>query len=60
MDRAAEHMGPERATRYLRKFYPWYLARLDAGRELQDAFQRTPSLAERAPPAGHAAASLAA
>jgi tRNA-dihydrouridine synthase len=39
-------MGPERATRYLRKFYPWYLVRLDAGRELQDALQRTPDLAE--------------
>ena len=25
MDRAAEHLGPERAARYLRKFYPWYL-----------------------------------
>ena len=28
MDRAVEHLGPERATRYLRKFYPWYLERL--------------------------------
>jgi tRNA-dihydrouridine synthase B len=31
MDRAVEHLGEERATRYLRKFYPWYLERL--GRE---------------------------
>ncbi len=28
IDRAAEHLGPERATRYLRKFYPWYVGRL--------------------------------
>jgi tRNA-dihydrouridine synthase B len=28
MDRAVEHLGPERAARYLRKFYPWYLERL--------------------------------
>jgi nifR3 family TIM-barrel protein len=25
---AVEHMGKERATRYLRKFYPWYVERL--------------------------------
>jgi nifR3 family TIM-barrel protein len=24
IDRAEEHLGPERAGRYLRKFYPWY------------------------------------
>jgi tRNA-dihydrouridine synthase B len=46
MDRAAEHMGPERAARYLRKFYPWYLAHLDAGHELQDALQRSSDLAD--------------
>jgi tRNA-dihydrouridine synthase B len=28
IDRAVEHLGAERATRYLRKFYPWYVARL--------------------------------
>jgi tRNA-dihydrouridine synthase B len=27
-DRAVEHLGEERAGRYLRKFYPWYVARL--------------------------------
>jgi tRNA-dihydrouridine synthase B len=27
--RAAEHLGEERASRYLRKFYPWYVARLE-------------------------------
>ena len=33
IDRAEEHLGPERAARYLRKFYPWYLERLGADRE---------------------------
>ncbi|CAN5464278.1 tRNA dihydrouridine synthase DusB [soil metagenome] len=28
MDRACEHLGVERAGRYLRKFYPWYGQRL--------------------------------
>jgi len=28
MERAVEHLGAERAARYLRKFYPWYLERL--------------------------------
>lgn len=28
IDRAEEHLGAERAARYLRKFYPWYLPRL--------------------------------
>jgi tRNA-dihydrouridine synthase B len=35
LDRAVEHLGVERATRYLRKFYPWYIERL--GREHTDA-----------------------
>jgi len=46
IDRAVEHLGPERAGRYLRKFYPWYLARLGEGRETQDALQRAPGLPE--------------
>ncbi|HTR73479.1 MAG TPA: tRNA-dihydrouridine synthase [Solirubrobacteraceae bacterium] len=29
IERAVEHLGEARATRYLRKFYPWYLARLE-------------------------------
>jgi nifR3 family TIM-barrel protein len=28
IDAAVEHLGPERATRYLRKFHPWYLEQL--------------------------------
>jgi tRNA-dihydrouridine synthase B len=48
--RAVEHLGEERATRYLRKFYPWYVPRLqlDAGAasELQQALQSAPTLAQ--------------
>lgn len=41
MDRAVEHLGPDRAGRYLRKFYPWYLERLGASKALQQAMQET-------------------
>ncbi len=41
---AAEHLGEERAGRYLRKFYPWYVERLGGPRELQDGLQRAPDL----------------
>ena len=47
IDRAEEHFGPERAARYLRKFYPWYLDRLDAPPEVTDELQRKAGL-ERA------------
>jgi nifR3 family TIM-barrel protein len=47
LDRADEHLGPERAARYLRKFHPWYAARLDAPRAVQDALQRAESLCEQ-------------
>ncbi len=50
IDRAALHLGPERAGRYLRKFYPWYLPRLGLDRTrltlLQQSLQATPDLAE--------------
>jgi tRNA-dihydrouridine synthase B len=50
IDRAALHLGSERAGRYLRKFYPWYLPRLGLGRtqlmSLQQSLQATPELAE--------------
>jgi tRNA-dihydrouridine synthase B len=46
MDRAEEHLGPDRAARYLRKFYPWYLERLDADKATTAAFQSSESLAE--------------
>jgi nifR3 family TIM-barrel protein len=48
IDRAVEHLGEQRATRYLRKFYPWYLARLDLDpatrRQLQESLQAAPTL----------------
>jgi nifR3 family TIM-barrel protein len=46
MDRAVEHLGPDRAGRYLRKFYPWYLERLGASKALQQALQETFTVAE--------------
>ncbi|MGZ4183144.1 MAG: tRNA dihydrouridine synthase [Solirubrobacteraceae bacterium] len=48
IDCAREHLGGERATRYLRKFYPWYVERLApppaAAKALQAALQTAPSL----------------
>ncbi len=48
MDRAVEHLGAPRATRYMRKFYPWYVGRLGlepaALRRLQEALQEADSL----------------
>jgi nifR3 family TIM-barrel protein len=46
IDRAEEHMGTERAGRYLRKFYPWYVERLDVSAEIADALQRHADLPE--------------
>jgi tRNA-dihydrouridine synthase B len=47
LDRAEEHLGPDRAARYLRKFHPWYLERLGAPRVAQDALQRAETLDEQ-------------
>jgi tRNA-dihydrouridine synthase B len=44
IERATEHLGSERASRYLRKFYPWYVERLGAGRMLQADMQRASSI----------------
>jgi nifR3 family TIM-barrel protein len=46
MDRAVEHLGPERAGRYLRKFYPWYVDRMGGGKPLHQALQQTSSVQE--------------
>jgi nifR3 family TIM-barrel protein len=46
IDRAEEHIGADRAARYLRKFYPWYLERLGADKETAAAFQRSEDLDE--------------
>jgi tRNA-dihydrouridine synthase B len=44
MDRAEEHLGADRAARYMRKFYPWYLERLGADKEMTAAFQASGDL----------------
>jgi tRNA-dihydrouridine synthase B len=48
IDRAVEHLGESRATRYLRKFYPWYVARLQLdthdAKRLQSALQEAGTL----------------
>jgi hypothetical protein len=46
IDRAEEHLGPERAGRYLRKFHPWYVERLGGGKELHAALQQTATVDE--------------
>jgi tRNA-dihydrouridine synthase B len=49
IDRAEEHLGAERAARYLRKFHPWYAERLGAPRETLQALQQAETLdAQRA------------
>ncbi|HEX3608287.1 MAG TPA: tRNA-dihydrouridine synthase [Solirubrobacterales bacterium] len=40
IDCAEEHLGAERAGRYLRKFYPWYVDALGASPELALELQR--------------------
>lgn len=47
VQRCEEHIGSDRAARYLRKFYPWYVTRLGESRATQDALQRADSLAEQ-------------
>jgi tRNA-dihydrouridine synthase len=47
LDRAAEHLGPERAARYLRKFHPWYIERLGEGRHVAAALQQADTIAEQ-------------
>jgi tRNA-dihydrouridine synthase B len=44
MDRAEEHLGSDRAARYLRKFYPWYLERLGADKDAAVALQASDDL----------------
>jgi tRNA-dihydrouridine synthase B len=49
-ERAVEHLGTQRATRWLRKAYPWYVARLPlrgaAAKQLQSELQRASGLSE--------------
>jgi tRNA-dihydrouridine synthase B len=44
IDQAEEHLGADRAERYLRKFYPWYVERLQAPRAVADELQRSADL----------------
>jgi len=44
MDAAEQHLGSERAERYLRKFYPWYTERLGASQDVIDELQRSADL----------------
>jgi nifR3 family TIM-barrel protein len=46
IDCAVEHLGAERAGRYLRKFYPWYVERLGGGKALQGALQTAATVEE--------------
>ncbi len=47
IDRAEEHLGADRANRYLRKFHPWYIEILGVvPSTLQDDLQRTATLEE--------------
>jgi tRNA-dihydrouridine synthase B len=45
LDRGEEHLGGERAERYLRKFHPWYAERLEAPKEVAQELQRSADLA---------------
>jgi tRNA-dihydrouridine synthase len=47
LDRAVEHLGEQRAASYLKKFHPWYVERLGAAKETQNALQRAGSVAEQ-------------
>jgi tRNA-dihydrouridine synthase B len=48
IERAVEHLGEPRATRYLRKFYPWYVEQLEldpaTSRRLQQSLQSAETL----------------
>ena len=43
--RAEDHLGVDRAGRYLRKFYPWYADRLGLTRRERDPLVTAPTTA---------------
>jgi nifR3 family TIM-barrel protein len=49
IDRAVEHLGEPRATRYLRKFYPWYVQRLVLDRQTEKELQAALQVAQTLP-----------
>jgi nifR3 family TIM-barrel protein len=44
IDRAEEHLGRDRAARYLRKFYPWYVDSLGLDKETAQELQQSAGL----------------
>jgi hypothetical protein len=46
IDRAEEHLGVDRAGRYLRKFYPWYAETLGLTRREAGPLVTAPTTAE--------------
>ena len=46
IDRAEEHLGVERAGRYLRKFYPWYAEALGLTKRQQQPLVTAPTTAD--------------
>jgi tRNA-dihydrouridine synthase B len=46
IDRGEEHLGVERAGRYLRKFYPWYAETMGLSKRAQQALVSAPTTAE--------------
>ncbi len=47
LERAVEHLGEARAAGYLKKFHPWYVERLGVAGEVQNALQRSASVADQ-------------
>jgi tRNA-dihydrouridine synthase B len=45
IDRCEEHLGVKRAGRYLRRFYPWYAARMGLPRPLTEPLTSAPTTA---------------
>ena len=46
IERAEEHLGVERAGRYLRKFYPWYAATLGLRKRAAEPLVTAPTTAD--------------
>jgi nifR3 family TIM-barrel protein len=46
VERCEEHLGADRAGRYLRKFYPWYAERLDVPKPMRQALVTAPTTAD--------------
>jgi len=46
IDRAEEHLGVERASRYLRKFYPWYADTMGLTKRAQQPLVTAPTTAQ--------------